>query len=331
MRNEAGAPERRAVILHLLTGCGQCLAVTRRLWNLAEVPPELAGEGDAAYGRMLDELARRGAHRQRRARTDSQVASRRLAELREAELLELQARRLAEQDRLDDAECLLGRALALYRSLGERHLEGRVLVLAAAVRNRRGGEEAERETISRLREGLARLDEDREPALAAPSFQRLAGLLAKAGQGEEARVALGRARALYERAADTPNLVRLRLLDGTLAAALGSTEAEAAAAAETAFRDAMREALRAGLGQEAARALLELALLYARQDRAADLQRLAGELSPICRLPGVGMSVTMALLFFRRLVETGFATQEVLFEVALFLGDSPKALRAVWS
>jgi tetratricopeptide (TPR) repeat protein len=433
MRNEAGAPERRAVILHLLTGCAQCLTVTRRLWNLAEVPPDLAGEGDAAYGRMLDELARRGSHRQRRARTDSQAAPRRLAELRElppaqrrqkvatgrrfqtpavcellieesrgtrepagaaewaglavaaaglldarqvgstflrsvqarawgrlgdarrrtgdlagaeealataakalaegadaldrAELLELQARLLAEQDRLDDAECLLGRTVALYRALGERHLEGRVLILAAAVRDRRGGEEAERETIGRLREGLARLDEDREPALAAPAFHRLAGLLAKAGQGEEARVALDRARALYERAADTPNLVRLRLLEGTLAAALGSTEAEAA---ETAFRDAMREALRAGLGQEAARALLELALLYARQDRSADLQRLAGELSPICRLPGVGMSVTMALLFFRRLVETGFATQDVLFEVALFLGDSPKAQRAGW-
>jgi tetratricopeptide (TPR) repeat protein len=430
MRNEASAQERRAVILHLLTGCAQCVGVTRRLWTLGEVPSDLAGESDAAYGRMLDDLVRRGSRRQRRARTDREAAPRRLAELRElpagqrrqrvaagrrfqtpavcdllieesrrtpepagaaewaalaveaaglldarqvgstlirslaarawgrlgdarrlagdlagaeealataakalaedgdaldrAELLELQARLLAEQDRFDDAECLLGRTLALYRALGERHPEGRVLILAAAVRNRRGGEAAASETLGRLREGLDRLDEDREPALAAAAFHRLTGMLAAAGQGEEARVALGRARSLYERLADTPNLVRLRLLEGTLAA-MGS-EAEA----ETAFREAMRESLRVGLAREAARALLELALLYARQDRPEELQELAEELRPICQVPGAGMSVTMALLFFRSLVETGYATQDVLVEVAHFLGDPPKAQRAVW-
>ncbi|MFY9824023.1 MAG: hypothetical protein WAM82_21775 [Thermoanaerobaculia bacterium] len=101
-------------------------------------------------------------------------------------------------------------------------------------------------------------------------------------------------------------------------------------ATERVWREAMQEAMRAGLAREAARALLELALLYVRQGRAADLQRLAEELRPICYLPGVGMSVTSALLFFRRLVETGFATQDVLSEVALFLGDLPKAQRATW-
>lgn len=298
MRNEAGAQERRTVILHLLTGCAQCVTLTRRLWNLGEAPSE-AGVN--------------GSRRQRRA-------------LGRAERLELQARLLAEQERLDEAEVLLGRVLVLYRSLGERHLEGRVLILAAAVRNQRGGEGAEEEATGRLREGLARLDEDRDPALAASAFHRLARRLAEAGRREEAWVALGRARSLYERLADTANLIRLRLLEGNLAAALGSTEA----AAEHAFREAMRESLLAGHGREAARALLELALLYARQDRAEDLLRLAEELYPICQVPGVGMSVTMALLFFRRLVETGYATQDVLFEVARFLGDSPKAQRTGW-
>jgi tetratricopeptide (TPR) repeat protein len=440
MRNEAGAQERRTVILHLLTGCARCVTLTRRLWNLGEAPPETgqSGMAGADYGRVLDDLARRGSRRQRRARTDREAAPRRLAELRElspaqrrqkvaagrrfqtpavcdllieesraarepagttgavtalewaglaveaagllderqlgpalvrsfrarawgrlgdarrlagdlagaeealataaktlpegadsldrAELLELQARLLAEQERLDDAECLLGRALVLYRALGERHLEGRVLILAAAVRNRRGGDEAAGEATGRLREGLVRLDEDREPALAASAFHRLARRLAATGQSEEAWTALGRARSLYERLADTAGLVRLRLLEGTLATALGSTEA----AAETAFREAMRESLLAGHGREAARALLELALLYVKQDRSEDLLRLAEELHTICLVPGVGMSVTMALLFFRRLVETGYATQDVLFEVALFLGDSPKAQRAGW-
>ena len=174
MRNEAGAQERRAVVLHLLTGCAQCVAVTRRLWILAETPPDL------------------GSRRRRRARSDREAEPRRPAELREP-----------------------------------------------------------------------------SPSLADTS--------------------------------------------------------------EIALREAMRESLRAGLGRVAARALLDLAQLYVRQDRSADLQRLAEELYPICRVPGVGMSVTMALLFFRGLVETGFATQDVLFEVALFLGDSPPAQRAGWA
>ncbi|HYX22949.1 MAG TPA: tetratricopeptide repeat protein [Thermoanaerobaculia bacterium] len=425
MRNEADASERRAVVLHLLAGCAQCVAVTRGLWSLADEAPE----GDLAYGRVLDDLARRGSRREKRARSDREAAPRRLAELRElapdrrrervaagrrfhtpavcgllmeesrrtrepaggtawadlavtaaerldarrlgaslagslqarawsclgnarrlagdlagaeaalaaagkalaegadaldrAELLELQARLLAERERLDDAECVLGRALVLYRALGERHLEGRVLILAAAVRSRAGGGEAARESLARLREGLARLDEDREPALAASGFHRLAGLLAEAGQSEEALASLRRARALYERLADAPNLARLRHLEGSLAEALGSPET-----AEAAFREAMQESLRAGLGREAARALLGLALLYARQGRSRDLARLAEELYPICQVRDVGLSVTMALLFFRRLVETGYATQEVLREVARFLADSPKAQRA---
>ena len=84
------------------------------------------------------------------------------------------------------------------------------------------------------------------------------------------------------------------------ACATGRRSQAREAAAEAAFREAMRESLLAGHGREAARALLELALLYARQDRSEDLLGLAEELSPICRVPGVGMSVTMALLFFRK-------------------------------
>ncbi|MBW8877145.1 MAG: hypothetical protein JF614_19435 [Acidobacteria bacterium] len=300
MRNQVDASERRAVVLHLLGGCAQCVSVTRRLWNLGELQPE-AAEGDAAAKALMD----------------GEDA------LDRAELLESQGRSLAEQDRLDDAECVLGRALALYRALGERHREGRVLILAAVVRSRVGGDEAARETFGRLREGLAHLDEDHEPALAASGFHRLTCLLAEAGQSEEALVSLRRARALYERLADAPNLVRLRRLEGALAETLGAPEA-----AEAAFRGALQESLREGLGREAARALLGLALLYARQGRSRDLERLTEELYPICRVPDVGLSVTMALLFFRRLVETGFATQEVLCEVARFLADSPKAQRA---
>src|SRR5262249_21710579 len=157
-------------------------------------------------------------------------------------LLDYQARLLADRGRFDDAELMLGRALTLYRALGERHLEGRLLLFAAGVRSRREGGEWARETIARLREGLARLDAEDEPALAASALYRLAGLLAEDRCYEEAQEALGRARTLYERLEDAPNLARLRLLEGILSETLGSPEG-----VETAFREAMQEALRAGL------------------------------------------------------------------------------------
>src|SRR4051794_25569470 len=113
-----------------------------------------------AWGRLGD--ARRRAGDLAGAEEALTVAAKALADgadvLDRAELLELQARLLAEQDRLDDAEALLGRALLLFRTLGERHQEGRVLILAAAVCHRRGSEEAAREVVARLRQGLERLD-----------------------------------------------------------------------------------------------------------------------------------------------------------------------------
>jgi tetratricopeptide (TPR) repeat protein len=335
MRNETDARERRAIIRHLLAGCPRCSVITSRLWGFGEERPVPADDAavldPSPYGQVFEDLARRLGDLQ--GSEVALAAGRALADeadpLACAGTLEMQARLLARQDRLDDlekAETLLGRALALYRALGERHLEGRVLVLAAAVRSRSGGDGAAAETIRRLQQGLVRLDVDREPALAAAACHRLALLLAETGRGRDALTPLRRARALYERLEDGPNLARLRHLEGRVVQELDSP-----AEAEAAFQEGMRELLRAGLGAEAARALLDLALLYTRQGRAGDVQRLAEDFYPICRLRGVGLEVVTSLLFFRRLVETGHATPEVLFQVARFLADPPRAQRpALW-
>jgi tetratricopeptide (TPR) repeat protein len=163
---------------------------------------------------------------------------------------------------------------------------------------------------------------EREPALAAPACHRLALQLAETGRGQDALTPLRRARALYERLEDGPNLARLRHLEGRILQELDSP-----AEAEAALQEGMLELLREGLGAEAARALLDLALLYTRQGRAGDVQRLAASFYPICRVRGVGLEVVTSLLYFRRLVETGHATPEVLFQVARFLADPPRAQR----
>jgi len=148
---------------------------------------------------------------------------------------------------------------------------------------------------------------------AAACHQRSAGFL-ETGQWGESLRELQRARRLYMRLGDGPGLARLRHLEGKIGQALG-----APAEAETALRDARRDLLLEGLGGEAAEALLDLAVLYAREGRSGAIRELAGDLSPILRTPNIRQGVGMALLFFRGLAESEQASLEALSEILRYV------------
>ena len=306
MRNEVDSEERRSIVRHLLAACPRCLQVTRRLWSLSEArladPRELGSE-------ELHPASPRDVSK-RRAGTKQQAMEAR----EEAEILELRSRLLANLGRLEEAGSVLDRALALARDLGDSPLQGRLLVQKGAIRGWSEGGEAAREGIRHLRQGLALLDEHRDSPLAAFALHRLAVLLADARSEKEALRALRLARPLYEQSGDGPNLVRLRHLEGKIEESLGSVPE-----AEAAFVEARRGFLVEGLGVEAAEVLLDLAVLYRREGRAAEVRGLAEDLLPILRAHGIRQGVGAALLFFRDLVETGNATLEVLFAVSRYV------------
>ncbi|HSG41126.1 MAG TPA: hypothetical protein VLE27_15920, partial [Thermoanaerobaculia bacterium] len=237
-----------------------------------------------------------------------------------AEIEELTARLLADQGKPAEAERRLGRALETYRSLGLRHLQGRVLVQQGAIRGWIPEKGSVLSGIEQLREGLTLLDVDEDPALAAFAFHRLTLLLLEAGFESEALRTLYRARRLYQELEDGPNLVRLRHLEGRIAEGLGIPDV-----AEAAFLEARERYLSESLGADAARVLLDLAILYRRQGRSPEILDLARNLLPIFQTRDIRQDVGMALLFFRRLAETGHATLEVLLEVARLLAGPPKA------
>lgn len=237
-----------------------------------------------------------------------------------AEVEELRARLLADQGKPEEAERLLERTLETYRAFGLRHLQGRVLVQKGAIRGWIPGEGSALAGVEQLREGLALLDFGEDPALPAFAFHRLALLLLEAGLERESLRTLYRARSLYHELKDGPNLVRLRHLEGRIAERLGVPEV-----AEAAFLEAQRNYLLESLGVDAARVLLDLAILYRRQGRSPEILGLAQDLLPIFRTRDIRQDVAFALLFFRRLAETGHANLEVLLEVARFLAGPPKA------
>jgi tetratricopeptide (TPR) repeat protein len=420
MRNELQGCERRIIVRHLLTGCPDCVAVTRRLWSFGEhpmicVPEARSGpQGDRRLSldrreasRLLAELldhprSRRLAlicaeerfqntalcglliERSRRAGTTAEAEemaeaavaiagqidgrpcgatvarslrarswahlgdARRLGgdlagaeealasaeplygkeaadPLDVAELHSFKACLLGEQGKLEEAGRLLDRVLALHRSSGERHLQGRTLIQKGTIRSwavEREGEPAARESIGLLREGLALLDEGADPGLAANGLHRLGLLLAETDRGEEALAAAKQARILYEELEDASNLIRLRRLEGKAEEVLGRLDA-----AETALLEARQGFLREGLAAETALVVLELAVIYKRQKRSPDLHRLAGEISPIFRTRDIRRHIAAALLVFRRIVETEHANLEFLVEIARFLAGPPRCRR----
>lgn len=167
-------------------------------------------------------------------------------------------------------------------------------------------------------EGSPQPDRERQQELLAAALHRQARALFEDRSWNEALPALRQARRLYDLLGDTPNLVRLRHLEGKIDEALGEP-----GKAETAFLDARRGYLAGGMGGEAAALLLDLAMLYTRQGRGAEIRPFAEDLLPILRTPDLRQGVAAALLFFRRLVETGHADLGVLTEVARYVNDPP--------
>ncbi|HEY4595323.1 MAG TPA: hypothetical protein VIJ02_02900 [Thermoanaerobaculia bacterium] len=92
---------------------------------------------------------------------------------------------------------------------------------------------------------------------------------------------------------------------------------------EAALLDAHRAFLAEGKGDEAAAALLDLAVLYARQGRAAEILPLTQDLLPIFRTRDLRKGVATALVYLRSLAESGAADEGLLAEMARFVGPRP--------
>ena len=338
-RIEADRRFQTPALCELLIGESQrtgepVLAVIRADWAVAVAERLDARRYGNLLARSLQGRAWAWLGNARRLAGDLRSAEEALAEAEEpllegadpmegAELEELKARLLAAQGRSKEAQLRLDRTLSLYRTLGERQLEARVLIQKGTIRGWSPSPEAAAEAIRLLEEGLAllQLEEDRDPALVAFGLHRLALLLTDAGRMEAPGI-IRRARALYEEQGDGANLIRLRHLEGKIADARGDE-----AAAEAAFLEARHGYVEAGLGGEAAETLFDLAILYTRQGRSAEIHRLTENLLPILRTRDIRQGVAMALLFFRRLVETGYATLDVLCEVARYVASLPRDRR----
>jgi tetratricopeptide (TPR) repeat protein len=212
-------------------------------------------------------------------------------EIVRAEVLHLKTSLRRAQRRFPEALALVDQALEIYREHGDAHGAGISLLKKAKVLE--DGEDLDG-AVRILRELVTSLDPQHEGLLLAYTRHNLVFCLTWAGHYQEAADLLPEAREGLAAQGRSLNLVRIRWAEGRIALGLGRPDE-----AEEAFREIQREFLARGMGYDAALVSLDLAILYARERRTAELKRLATEMAPIFESRDVHREAMAALLMFR--------------------------------
>jgi len=228
--------------------------------------------------------------------------------LERARLLDLKASLRTIQGRYDEAIALLNRAIAIYQRAQQRHLLGRVLLNKGHVCIWKDEFET---AIALLRQGLSLVEPEREPKLVATAYHNLAYVLNEMGLPREALALVTRARLLYLEMGDRLYLIRLQYTEGKIALNLGRLEQ-----AEGMLREVRKSFLEKGMAYDAALASMDLAQVYARQRRLAEIRAVSEELVPIFQARDLQREAIAALILFQQAAEAETVTLGLVQEIA---------------
>lgn len=231
--------------------------------------------------------------------------------LEEARLLDLRASLLSDQGWFEQAVELLDSVIAIYEDLRDPQRQGRALIGQGLFLSYAGLSE---QAVERLAEGLSRIDWDQEPRLVLMARHNLAWALNDSGRPEEASHLLERFRHTYGTFPDPWTGLRLVWLEGRIAARLGRDQD-----AERAFREVRGRFLEKDLCYDASMVALDLAGLYLRQGRNAEVRQVAAEMLPTFLSQDVHRQAVAALTAFQQAAEMDQATPLLIQEVAAYL------------
>jgi hypothetical protein len=168
--------------------------------------------------------------------------------------------------------------------------------------------------INFYRTSLFLLDGCEEPRLLVLSQVNLIHSLHDSGRTAEAAALIPEARQVMLEVGRRADLLRLRWIEGKIAAALGH-----AAEAEEAYLEVSEGLVEDRAAYDAALVSLDLSALYAREGRAAEMKRIAAEILPIFQSCEVHREAIAALIVFQQAAEMEQLTLGLVEEVATFL------------
>jgi tetratricopeptide (TPR) repeat protein len=216
-----------------------------------------------------------------------------------------------DQRRLAEAEALFRRAVMFYQLADSRLDVACVLLNLGATYNLQG---RAAEAVEVTRAALQDLSPERDPRLYTGGRYNLALFLVESGEPGQAAEVLDADMDLHARLPQSWLQLRLTGLRGKIAQAQGDF-----AAAESAFLQMRDGFLQEELGYDAAIVSMDLALLYLRQGRTAELKALAREMLPIFRSQDVHREAVAALVLFQEAVREEQITAAFVREIAAYL------------
>ncbi len=225
--------------------------------------------------------------------------------------LDLKASLRRAQRRFDEALRLLGRASSIFLRNGHPHRAGRTLVNMSTVHHYSGNLA---EAIPLLTKALKLIDPETEPRLLLCARHNLCDYLASSGRFVEAQKEYRETRPLYRDFPEALTQNRRKWVKGRIALGLGQTTQ-----AERLLLAARDGFIADGIPYDAALVSLELAVLYARAGRTADLKRLAQEMLPIFSSLQIHREALAALTFLRKALDDERASLELVSRVAQYL------------
>jgi tetratricopeptide (TPR) repeat protein len=230
------------------------------------------------------------------------------SQLIRARLAELSAGLLCHQRHFPAAFKALDLAYSLYQREGHPQDAVRVLVKRGIYTGRSGDPEL---GIQLLAKALLLIDRQRDPKLCFLILHNLLLFRVELGEFRVANLQLFEMRPLYVEHAGAVDKVKLRWIEGRIAAGLGEFER-----AERAFLQVREEFERRGQIYHAAVVILDLTGIWLRRGRTDDVKRLVGEILSTFRARYVARETIAALLMLREALDQDRASLDLVTIVA---------------
>jgi tetratricopeptide (TPR) repeat protein len=228
-----------------------------------------------------------------------------------ARLDDIAASLFAAQRRFKEAYRSLEKARALFLRAGDRHRAGRTLISMGLFFGYDGHPDT---AIQLITDGLNEIDRNREPDLVYHSLHNIVFFTVDLGDFEKAHEFLIALRQLSKFRAGEMDVLKLSWPEGRIAIGLGDLEA-----AERIFCGAKEAYQKAGLVFKAALAGLELAAVWFRQGKTAEVKGLVGELVTTFSRVKVEREAIAALLMLHKALARDRATFDLLRQASAAL------------
>jgi len=232
-----------------------------------------------------------------------------------ARIASLEASLRRDQLRFQEARSLLLDAIGIFRELGERREEARLLVAKAHL----AGEEGAVEEAARILQEV--LGEFTRPELgdflAYAALQSLSVSLVDLGRATEARELFPQVQSLAEQGGERLILLDVDWLEGMICHAEGHH-----ALAETRYQEVRQAFLELDMPYDAVTVSLELAVLYLETGRTSEVKALATEVLPIFRSRRIHRQAAVTGLVLIEALRQEAATVERVQELVTYMRRS---------